>query len=625
MITGMPTNIILGLIAGMTIFLGLPIARLKSASTALKGSLVLASAGVLLFLIIEVGYQAIEIVEITAKSGDLNLTIIQGLIMVAGLALGLVGLAVVEEKRRQVKSGGADPLEIATMIAIGIGLHNFAEGLAIGQSYSSGNVTLGLVLVIGFALHNATEGFGIAGPLAGSNVSWLQLIVLGLIGGGPTAVGAALGGAFVNINFELFILSLALASLIYVTRELMRLPFTTLSTSRAMMALTAGLIVGIATEICIEAASVNHNQAQVGVDAIGEGLIHEVTFSGDAARPSKLKMIQGQNLLVINKNGIPLEIESNGLFNRELFVRKQSRAWVKVVGSPGNYVVSPENSKATIEISVTPALEGTIGLDSDTRDVKFASVIFPGYDPKQTTDAENLVAAITTIDGHAQAAFDLHIHALASKGAVAKLDLMRAGKHAHHPMHELLEDKSPQALAVQSLLLKLGLLDQIKEKLKNYSQLAADKNVPDATFAKAYADLLSLVEEARHKIAGDLYNEPAFRAAVALIVLQHAEDEYREAVESGQILVLVPAQPGKDGYLEYQDTRGFLKATQRLLECPSDNLCGMIAIEIAGLVKTDFSDVNPKNPERPIPFSEIERRFEAIEKLLKQVKPKKTD
>ena len=577
MITGTPTNIVLGLIAGMTIFLGLPIARLKSASASLRGSLVLASAGVLLFLIIEVGYQAIEILEMTAKSGDLNQALIQGLLMVVGLVLGLVGLAALEEKRHQSKSGGADPLEIATMIAIGIGLHNFAEGMAIGQSYSSGNVSLGLVLVIGFALHNATEGFGIAGPLAGSNISWARLIGLGLIGGGPTAIGAALGGAFVNNNFQLFILSLAVASLIYVTRELLRLPFATLSTTRAMMALTAGLIVGIATEICIEAASVNHAQNQPISSATSsekdnldvETDIPKIVFAKNLASPNKLTIDQNQELLVINKTDNPLEIESNGLFAQELFIPKHGGSTAKITGMPGQYTVNPENSSALVRIVVNPSKE------------KPAESIFPGYKQNDVIEAENMVAAITTIDGHAQAAFDLHLDALqTSKESVAKLDLLRAGKHAHHPMHELLEDKTTRALAVQSLLRKIGFLDEIKEKLKNYSQLAASKNVDDDKFTKAYADLSATTEEARKQIAGDLYNQPAFRGAVARLVLQQAEDEYKEAVESGQIRVLVAGQPGKDGYLEYQDTRGFLKAAERLLEFPADNLCGVIRLNI---------------------------------------------
>src|SRR5205085_1865016 len=80
---------------------------------------------------------------------------------------------------------------LATLIAIGIGFHNFAEGLAIGQSAASGEIALATLLVIGFGLHNATEGFGIVAPLAAVDArpSWRLLFALGLVGGGPTFVG----------------------------------------------------------------------------------------------------------------------------------------------------------------------------------------------------------------------------------------------------------------------------------------------------------------------------------------------------------------------------------------------------------------------------------------------------
>lgn len=245
----MPINIILGAIAGITIFLGLPIARWRGASEKLRGTLALASAGVLLFLVIEVGYQAMESVEISVQADTFGGALSKILILVAGFAAGLIGLAWIEERRGQKREAGADALSIATMIAIGIGLHNFAEGLAIGQSFAGGAVGLGTVLVVGFALHNATEGFGIAAPLAGREVGWGRLLLLGLVAGGPTVLGSVIGGIWVNPFVELLFLSLAVGSLVYVTRELLRIRFNSLGTVPAMTALACGLLLGFGTEL----------------------------------------------------------------------------------------------------------------------------------------------------------------------------------------------------------------------------------------------------------------------------------------------------------------------------------------------------------------------------------------
>ena len=89
---------------------------------------------------------------------------------------------------------------LALMIAVGIGLHNFSEGLAIGQSAASGEISLALLLIIGFGLHNATEGFGIVAPLPSGKdrPGWGFLALLGLIGGGPTFVGTIIGQAVVS-------------------------------------------------------------------------------------------------------------------------------------------------------------------------------------------------------------------------------------------------------------------------------------------------------------------------------------------------------------------------------------------------------------------------------------------
>ena len=99
------------------------------------------------------------------------------------------------------KAGGAiGGVALATLVAIGIGVHNFGEGLAIGTSFAFGQLTLGSFLIVGFMIHNVTEGLGIAAPAADekATLSWPRLVALTLIAGGPAILGAWLGGFAAN-------------------------------------------------------------------------------------------------------------------------------------------------------------------------------------------------------------------------------------------------------------------------------------------------------------------------------------------------------------------------------------------------------------------------------------------
>lgn len=262
--------IVLGAIAGFTIFLGLPIARMRSVSPKLKGMLNSAAAGILVFLLIDVLGNAFTVTRekiLSALAGTVGVqeAILFSLILVAGVAIGLLGLVWFEGRFIRSPASPASKKasalsehtarRIATMIAIGIGLHNFSEGLAIGQSYASGALPLALLLVIGFGLHNATEGFGIAAPLSGSRPDWSFLIVLGLIGGGPTFLGAIVGGFWVSQALSVFFFSLAAGAILYVVKELLfhgRIAGESLAT---MSFLILGLLIGFATDLLITYAS----------------------------------------------------------------------------------------------------------------------------------------------------------------------------------------------------------------------------------------------------------------------------------------------------------------------------------------------------------------------------------
>jgi zinc transporter, ZIP family len=147
---------------------------------------------------------------------------------------------------------------LAFLIAAGIGLHNFAEGLAIGQSAAADKISLAVLLVIGFGLHNATEGFGIVGPLAGEQErpSWALLGVLGLIGGGPTFVGTVVGQAFISEAVSVLFLSLAAGSILYVVIQLVGVALRSGHKEMLYWGVFLGLMAGFATDFVITAAGV---------------------------------------------------------------------------------------------------------------------------------------------------------------------------------------------------------------------------------------------------------------------------------------------------------------------------------------------------------------------------------
>jgi len=261
--------LILGAIAGFTIYLGLPIARMRNVSPKFKGMLNSAAAGILLFLLIDIMSNAFEVtsgkfIDIISGTATLQSALIYLMLLVVGLLLGLLGLVWFEGRYilRQVnKENISNELSeskakrIAMMIAMGIGLHNFSEGLAIGQSYAGGAISLALLLVVGFGLHNATEGFGIAAPLSGFRPRRRFLALMGLIGGGPTFIGSIIGGFWVSQAISIFFLALAAGAIIYVIKELLYHGRIHGEGIKVMSSLILGFFIGFGTDLIIKFAS----------------------------------------------------------------------------------------------------------------------------------------------------------------------------------------------------------------------------------------------------------------------------------------------------------------------------------------------------------------------------------
>jgi zinc transporter, ZIP family len=256
-------TLLLGALAGGTIFLGLPIARMRILGERQRVALAMFSVGILVFLLVDVLGHGFEISEHAVSAyhdgnGSFGRALLLALLFTGGFALGSAGLGYVERRARSVAPGNppiagaaaapATPpiaggavdtadgatvamaaqeqeareraLRTALIVAGAIGIHNFAEGLAIGVSASTGEIGLATVLIIGFALHNSTEGFGIVGPLGSVQPSWRWILLAGLIGGGPTLVGSIVGYQVSSATLELAFYAVAGGAILYVIGEI---------------------------------------------------------------------------------------------------------------------------------------------------------------------------------------------------------------------------------------------------------------------------------------------------------------------------------------------------------------------------------------------------------------------
>jgi zinc transporter, ZIP family len=277
-------TVALGAIAGFTIFLGLPLGRVKGVDDRLRVGLAMFSVGILAFIFMDVTKHGEEILETAVahyKAHTASFGHVLGLfaLLATGFTAGTAGISAVERRLRArrpapapIAGGEAEavltPREIARsqesdgdarqralqtgmVIAVAIGLHNFAEGLAIGVSAKAGAIGLATVLIIGFGLHNATEGFGIVGPLGGVRPSWKWLGLAGLIGGGPTLLGTIVGYQVNSEPLELMFYALAGGAVLYVIGEIWmgmrRYGYRTFG----LYLIAAGFLVGVATDLVV--------------------------------------------------------------------------------------------------------------------------------------------------------------------------------------------------------------------------------------------------------------------------------------------------------------------------------------------------------------------------------------
>ena len=226
----------LGAVAGtIPVFLGILAALFfrKVLPRSLEGLLIGIASGVLTYLFFDLIHEAIELTG--ARDG------VSWVVFLGSLGVSLVGLVALESTHVFGGRSANKWLSLPYMIALGMGLHNLGEGLAIGASYANGEWVLSAMLVAGFALHNGTEGFGIVAAAGKSPVTASDVFQLGLLAGAPTCLGAVLSGQGLSPYFTISCYALAAGSLLYVILSLIAFSYT--ATRRLQMAW--GLFAGI--------------------------------------------------------------------------------------------------------------------------------------------------------------------------------------------------------------------------------------------------------------------------------------------------------------------------------------------------------------------------------------------
>ena len=277
-------TVALGALAGFTIYLGLPIGRLQLLGSRMRVAMAMFAVGVLAFIFVDVLSHGVEIVNNAlnaAKHHQRSAGYVIWLVVLlgGGFMAGSAGLAMVERRLRPLgtrqpriaggsgtaalTSSEADQLaaeldaarrralRTGLTIAGAIGVHNFAEGLAIGVSARAGAIGLATVLIIGFALHNATEGFGIVGPLGDVKPSWRWLGLAGLIGGGPTFLGSIVGYGVTSHPLELALYAVAGGAILYVIGEVWNGMRRYGHRELGLMMLSVGFLVGVVTDLIV--------------------------------------------------------------------------------------------------------------------------------------------------------------------------------------------------------------------------------------------------------------------------------------------------------------------------------------------------------------------------------------
>jgi zinc transporter ZupT len=226
---------------------------IRSMSDRALHALLLFAAGVLAFLAFDAAVEAFELAERIPGAYDGPLVVVLG---VVGALLTVQAVSAWREGRVDAGDARAESgLRVAYLVALAIGLHNLAEGLAIGSSFALGRVSLGAFLVVGFMLHNVTEGPAVVAPVAdGERPALRHFLALGLLAGAPVILGGWIGGVAFSPTLGAFFLAIGVGAILQVDWELARLVRAAdgrVATATNLLAFLVGFALMYATDIFV--------------------------------------------------------------------------------------------------------------------------------------------------------------------------------------------------------------------------------------------------------------------------------------------------------------------------------------------------------------------------------------